>query len=203
MTLAPAAYLTLRSPNFYLAVTRPAIPAPSRVNIVPKLGQHRITDVTPSDLQSLGNEWSTRLAPRTVSRAYGVARALFAHGVACDLISRSHCRGAKLPRVDVTSRRAPRRSRSHDWRVRGSVGTGRWSTSGPSSVSGSRKSLSPAGPARLLGALDLRSRNDHSRCSGQPCLRATQANRVAPDCRPAGDGRRSAHRARTRATPGP
>lgn len=107
MTLAPAAYLTLRSPNSILAVTRPTIPAPSRVNIVPKLGQHRITDVTPSDLQSLVNEWSTRLAPRTVSRAYGVARALFAHGVACDLISRSHCRGAKLPRVDVTSRRAP------------------------------------------------------------------------------------------------
>ena len=78
-----------------------------RVNIVPKLGPHRITDVTPSDLQSLVNEWSARLAPRTVSRAYGVARALFAHGVACDLIGRSPCRGVKLPRVDATSRRAP------------------------------------------------------------------------------------------------
>jgi hypothetical protein len=49
-----------------------------RVNIVPKLGKHRITDVAPSDLQNLVNELSTRLAPRTVSRAYGVARAVLA-----------------------------------------------------------------------------------------------------------------------------
>lgn len=78
-----------------------------RVNIVPNLGQYRITDVTPSDLQSLVNGWSERLAPRTVGRAYGVARAIFAYSVASDLMGRSPCRAVKLPRVDVTAHRTP------------------------------------------------------------------------------------------------
>ena len=42
----------------------------------------------------------------------------------------------------------------------------------------------------------------YPRCSRQPCLRATEVNRVAPDCRFAGDARRAARRARTRTTSG-
>jgi len=44
------------------------------------------------------------LAPKTVSRAYGVLRAMFAYAVEVDLLFRSPCRGIKLPRLDPRPR---------------------------------------------------------------------------------------------------
>lgn len=79
-----------------------------RVHLVPALGRRKIGDVSPADLHRLVNELVERgLAPRTVRRAYGVARAVFAFGVASDLIGRSPCRGVKLPRVDVVAKPVP------------------------------------------------------------------------------------------------
>jgi integrase len=78
-----------------------------RAHILPVLGKRQIASVTPSHVQALANDLSARLAPNTVRRALGVVRAMFAHGVASDLLGRSPCRAIKLPRLDPTRRRIP------------------------------------------------------------------------------------------------
>lgn len=78
-----------------------------RAHFRPAIGSRRITDVTPAHLQRIVNDLSAQLAPRTVRRAFGVARAVFAHAVATDLLARTPCRGVKLPRVDIEPRRTP------------------------------------------------------------------------------------------------
>ena len=78
-----------------------------RVHILPVLGSRRSDSVTPAHIQDVANELSTHLAPRTVRRALGVVRAMFAHAVVTDMIGRSPYRGIKLPRVDPTRRRIP------------------------------------------------------------------------------------------------
>lgn len=74
-------------------------------HLLPSLGQRRIGDVTPHLLQQLVNELAGRLAPKTVARANGVARAMFAYAAETDLLGQSPCRGVKLPRVDPRQRR--------------------------------------------------------------------------------------------------
>jgi integrase len=78
-----------------------------RSHILPSIGSFRIADVTPVELQAIVNGWAGRLAPRTVRRAYGVVRAVFAYGVAADMIGRTPCRAVKLPRVESLARRTP------------------------------------------------------------------------------------------------
>ncbi len=78
-----------------------------RAHLIPAIGQQRISSVTPGQLQDLVNELSGRLAPKTVGRIYGVARAMFAYAVATDRLARSPCRGVKLPRVEVRARKVP------------------------------------------------------------------------------------------------
>ncbi len=78
-----------------------------RVHILPALGTRRIDSVTPAHIQEVANELATHLAPRTVRRALGVVRAMFAHAVVTDMVGRSPYRGIKLPRVDPTRRRIP------------------------------------------------------------------------------------------------
>jgi integrase len=78
-----------------------------RAHVNPVLGKRQIASVTPSHVQGLANDLSARLAPKTVRRALGVARAMFSHAVTDDLLGRSPCRGIKLPRVDPTRRRVP------------------------------------------------------------------------------------------------
>ena len=63
--------------------------------------------MTPVELQALVNSWNGRLAPRTARRGYGVVRAIFAYGVAADMLVRTPCRAVNLPRVESTARRAP------------------------------------------------------------------------------------------------
>jgi hypothetical protein len=78
-----------------------------RAHVNPVLGKRQIANVTPSHVQGLANDLAARLAPKTVRRALGVVRAMFAHAVADDLLGRSPYRGIKLPRVDPTRRRIP------------------------------------------------------------------------------------------------
>jgi integrase len=78
-----------------------------RSHILPKLGDRRIAEVAPPQLQELVNELSCRLAPRTVVRAYGVVRAMFAYAVGTDLLARTPCRVVKLPRVEIAATRIP------------------------------------------------------------------------------------------------
>ena len=75
-----------------------------RQYVLPSLGNRQVGSVTPGDVQSLVNEWSARIAPRTVRRHYGVLRAVFAFAVENDWIGRSPCRGIKLPAVTTTRR---------------------------------------------------------------------------------------------------
>lgn len=67
--------------------------------ILPAIGHREVGAISPTDVQALVNDWTSRIAPRTVRRHYGVLRAMLAYAVANDLIARSPCRGIKLPRV--------------------------------------------------------------------------------------------------------
>jgi len=76
-----------------------------RLHVLPHLGDRRIADVTPPDVQKLVNSWAKGHAPRTARRQYDVIRALFAYAVASDWLARSPCRGIDLPRVEALRRR--------------------------------------------------------------------------------------------------
>ena len=78
-----------------------------RAHILPVLGGYQIAGVTQRHIQALAGDLSTRLAPRTVRRALGVVRALFAYAVDAELIGRSPYRSIKLPRVVPTRRSLP------------------------------------------------------------------------------------------------
>lgn len=69
-------------------------------HLLPRIGERRIGEVTPHLLQQVVIELSERLAPKTVGRAYGVARAMFAFACETDLLARSPCRGVRLPHVE-------------------------------------------------------------------------------------------------------
>jgi integrase len=77
-----------------------------RLHIRPFIGQRRISEVTPPDVQKLVNGWAQGRMPRTVRRQYDVIRALFAYAVASDWLARSPCRAIDLPRVDAVRRHA-------------------------------------------------------------------------------------------------
>jgi len=78
-----------------------------RTHIFPALGDRRIDSVVQTDVQSLVNHLSARLAPRTVRRAHGVLRSLCAYAEMTDRIGRSPCRNVKLPRVQPLERSMP------------------------------------------------------------------------------------------------
>jgi integrase len=75
-----------------------------RLHIFPTLGNLRIEQVGPQDVQRLVNTWSTGHAPRTVKRSYEVLRAMFGFAVRNDWLGRNPCRNIKLPAVDGTRR---------------------------------------------------------------------------------------------------
>jgi integrase len=75
-----------------------------RLDLKPMLGRRPLGTITPGDVQNLVNRWSPRHKPRTVRRAYGVARAVFHFAVERDYIGRSPCRGIKLPEVEQVTR---------------------------------------------------------------------------------------------------
>lgn len=75
-----------------------------RLHIFPSLGNLRIEQVGPQDVQRLVNEWSKGHAPRTVKRNYEVLRAMFGYAVRNDWLGRNPCRNIKLPRIEGTRR---------------------------------------------------------------------------------------------------
>lgn len=71
-----------------------------RVHVLPHLGSRRIGSLTPGDIRAVVSHWTARMAPRTVHRTYGTMRAVLNYAVETDLISRSPCRGIRLPGVE-------------------------------------------------------------------------------------------------------
>jgi integrase len=82
-----------------------------RVHILPALGDRPIGSLTPSDIQQCVNDWSERLAPRSVRRVYQTLWAVLNAAVLDDRIARSPCRGIRLPAIHPTDR--PVLTRNH------------------------------------------------------------------------------------------
>lgn len=75
-----------------------------RRHVLPRIGDARLTSVTPADVQALVKAWASTKAASTVSRQYSAVRALFSYAVAADLLVRSPCRGIRLPKVHLVDR---------------------------------------------------------------------------------------------------
>lgn len=71
-----------------------------RVHILPVLGNRSIGSLIPSDIQRCVNDWSQKLAPRSVRRVYQTLAAVHNAAVLDDRIARSPCRGIRLPAVE-------------------------------------------------------------------------------------------------------
>jgi integrase len=72
-----------------------------RLDLQPTLGSRPLGTVTPGDVQTLVNRWSRRHKPRTVRRAYGVARAAAMAYLGAVLGLRwGECAGLRVGRVD-------------------------------------------------------------------------------------------------------
>jgi integrase len=76
-----------------------------RGQILPTLGGRRLGSITPADVQALVNDWTARLAPRSVRRSYGVLSAILRYAMDYDYIARTPCRRIKLPEVTPVERR--------------------------------------------------------------------------------------------------
>jgi integrase len=70
-----------------------------RVHILPAIGDRQLQSLRQTDAQGLVNEWTAKLAPKTVHRTYGVLRAALTFAVNAGLIARSPCRNVKLPQL--------------------------------------------------------------------------------------------------------
>jgi len=129
-----------------------------RVHILPALGDRSIGSLTPSDIQRSVNEWSERLAPRSVRRVYQTLSAVLNAAVLDDRIARSPCRGIRLPAVQPTDRPVltrdqlanlaeaqgpPYRSMVYLGRCSGFVGASAPVSASAGSTSTGRPSLSP------------------------------------------------------------
>lgn len=77
-----------------------------RVHVLPRLGDRKLSSLTPTDVRGLVSLWTPTMAPRTVRRTYGALRALLNFAVETDRLVRSPCRGIKLPAVDTRPGRA-------------------------------------------------------------------------------------------------
>ena len=75
-----------------------------RSHVTPVLGSRAIASVTRHDVQALVDGWAGHQAPSTVGRQYSCLRALFAYAEAADKLSRSPCRGIRLPRGRLVER---------------------------------------------------------------------------------------------------
>lgn len=73
-------------------------------HVLPVLGARAIGGVTRHDVQALVDGWADHQAPSTVGRQYSCLRALFAYAEATDRLTRSPCRGIRLPRGRLVER---------------------------------------------------------------------------------------------------
>ncbi|MGP8065198.1 MAG: tyrosine-type recombinase/integrase [Acidimicrobiales bacterium] len=75
-----------------------------RSHLLPVLGPRAIASITRHDVQALVDAWGAEQAPSTVRRQYSCLRALFAYAEATDKLTRSPCRGIRLPRGRLVDR---------------------------------------------------------------------------------------------------
>ena len=75
-----------------------------RLHILPVLGKMAIGRVTPAQIQSLVDTWTTNAKPSTVGRQYNVLRAIFEYAVRSDMLLKTPCRGVWLPAVALVTR---------------------------------------------------------------------------------------------------
>jgi integrase len=75
-----------------------------RSHVLPVFGSRAIGSITRHDVQGLVDAWGTEQAPSTVRRQYSCLRALFAYAEATDKLTRSPCRGIRLPRGRLVDR---------------------------------------------------------------------------------------------------
>lgn len=68
--------------------------------VLPALAHRRLASLTPLDLQELVNEWALGAKPSTVQHRFAVLRTVLLAAVKGDVLSRSPCRGVKLPKPD-------------------------------------------------------------------------------------------------------
>ena len=76
-----------------------------RVHLLPALGEMRIGQVCPSDVQGVVQRMHARgLGARAIRTNYGVLRAILTWAVTNDIIDRSPCRGVRLPELTAVNR---------------------------------------------------------------------------------------------------
>ncbi len=75
-----------------------------RSHLVPALGRTPLGAIIPLDVQRMVRDWTTRYKPSGVGRRYAVLRAILNAAVDADLLSRSPCRGVKLPALQPAER---------------------------------------------------------------------------------------------------
>lgn len=78
-----------------------------RKHILPALGARSVGSLTPRDIQGEVNRWCSTMAPRSTRRTYGVLRAVLNMAVNSELVTRTPCRGIKLPAVTQSARVLP------------------------------------------------------------------------------------------------
>jgi integrase len=71
-----------------------------RLHLLPHFAKVQVGRIDRSSVQRWVNQHATTHAPRTVTRDFGVLRAVMAFALERDLIARTPCRGARLPSVE-------------------------------------------------------------------------------------------------------
>jgi integrase len=70
-----------------------------RLHLLPVFEHMAISHITPMDVQTAVNRWSSTAAPQTVHRQYRTLAAIFRSALNCDLIVKTPCRAIKLPKI--------------------------------------------------------------------------------------------------------
>lgn len=66
-------------------------------HVLPALGHKAVGTVTRHDVQQLVSGWAARYTPSTAARHYTSRRGLLSYAKSCALITRSSCRGIRVP----------------------------------------------------------------------------------------------------------
>jgi integrase len=75
-----------------------------RTHVLPVIGGRQVARVTRADVQALVDRWATESAASSVGRMFSALRAVFSFAVASELVVRSPCVGARLPKSGLVDR---------------------------------------------------------------------------------------------------
>lgn len=73
-------------------------------HILPELAERPVAQLTRLDVQRMVDAWAKSHSPSTVTRMFAVLRGVMTFAVNADLISRSPCTSARLPRASLVDR---------------------------------------------------------------------------------------------------